>query len=156
MSDLKLYLAVLDEVPDSMVPVIVAHAVLRAHEAFYCLSGKPDSEGEYYYTKWYKESFKKVVLRVNRREFFKIKELDNVVLTHENSTLDGEDCCAVLCPREEWPNVIKYAHMWAPKNEEHERLVLKVRDLEKRISDYGWELDGLRQEAYDRHSSDWK
>lgn len=116
MSNLKLYIAVLDEVPDHMVPVIVAHAVLRAHKVF----DKPyDSYDHIYdptvkYKYWFNESFKKVVLRVNRREFLKIKELPNVVLTHENSTLDKEDCCAVLCPREEYPNVIKFAKMWKP------------------------------------------
>lgn len=115
-SNLKLYIAVLDEVPDHMVPVIVAHAVLRAHKQF-----TPPSNAEevfWPYHKWLEYSFKKVVLRVNRREFFKIKELPNVVLTYENSTLDKEDCCAVLCPREEYPNVIKFAKMWKPDTSE--------------------------------------
>lgn len=166
--DLKLYIAVLDEVPDHMVPVIVAHAMLRAHAKFsdtYSSTYYDSVEekdcwhtGDTYplYTTWYTNSFKKVVLRVNRREFSKIKELDNVVLTHENSTLDKEDCCAVVCPEFDYPNVLKCAKMWSPKNEEYERLVLKVRDLERRIAKDSWELEGLRQEAYDRDNSGWK
>ena len=31
---MKLYIAVLDEVPDHMVPVLVAHAILGAHIEF--------------------------------------------------------------------------------------------------------------------------
>lgn len=111
-SKLKLYIAVLDEVPDHMVPVIVAHAVLMAHKQF-SPPAAPD-EAFWPYHRWLACSFKKVVLKVNRKEFLKIKELDNVVLAHENTTLDKEDCCAVLCPREEYPNVIKFAKMWVP------------------------------------------
>lgn len=114
MSNLKLYIAVLDEVPDHMVPVIVAHAMLRAHAKFNPSGLALHCAQDVYYDDWYRNSFKKVVLRVNRREFLKIKELPDVVLTYENNTLDKEDCCAVLCPREEYPNVIKFAKMWKP------------------------------------------
>lgn len=136
---MKMYIAVLNEVPDHMVPVIVAHAVLRADMAFTEDMSNPSHRS---YLDWHSNSFKKVVLRVNRREFFKIKELDNVVLTHENSTLDGEDCCAVLCPREEWPSVIKYAHTWAPKDDEVKHLRKRVAELETRISNQSeWRVD---------------
>lgn len=139
---MKMYIAVLNEVPDHMVPVIVAHAVLRAHLEFDPVQTIYCTDAEQMYTNWVNGSFKKVVLRVNRREFFKIKELDNVVLTHENSTLDGEDCCAVLCPREEWPNVIKYAHTWAPKDDEVKHLKKRVAELETRISNQSeWRVD---------------
>lgn len=108
---LKLYIAVLDEVPDHMVPVLVAHAILGAHLHFYRSNGEsltPD------YNIWLKDSFRKVVLKVNRKEFSKIKELRNTFLAHENSTLNGEKSCAVVCPRLEYPNVIKFAKMWQP------------------------------------------
>ena len=111
----KLYIAVLDEVPDHMVPVLVAHAVLGADSAFGWEAGLesyPDWQANY--DSWYRESFKKVVLRVNRKEFQKIKALDNVYLAHESTCLNGEKSCAVVCPRHEIPNVLKFAKMWKP------------------------------------------
>lgn len=108
---LKLYIAVLDEVPDHMVPVLVAHAVLGAHvEMLRWYREASISE----YKDWLDYSFKKVVLRVNRKEFKNIVALEDVYLAHENSTLNGEKSCAVVCPRYEIPNVLKFAKMWKP------------------------------------------
>lgn len=114
---MKLYIAVLDEVPDHMVPVLVAHAVLGAHIEFEDIY--LENQGDYIlnkcaYRKWLKDSFKKVVLKVNRKEFEKIKQIPYAFLAHENSTLNGEKSCAVVCPRTEYPNVIKFAKMWQP------------------------------------------
>lgn len=114
-----MYIAVLDEVPDHMVPVLVAHAVLGSHLKFYY----PDDdrrEWDYVapgaeYREWLVHSFRKCVLKVNRKEFEKMRALDNVYEAHENTTLGGEKSCVVLCPREEWPNVVKFAKLWVPK-----------------------------------------
>ena len=104
---MKLYIAVLDEVPDHMVPVLVAHAVLGAHLDFL---------NKYHpYHEWLQSSFRKVVLKVNRKEFVKISAEPWVHLAHENTTLGGEKSCAVVWPRTEYPNVIKFAKMWKPK-----------------------------------------
>ncbi len=78
---MKLYIAVLDEFPDYMTPTLVAHAVLGAHLAF---------NDDYSYKEWLLNSFKKVVLRVNRKEFERIMNLDRVYLGHENNTLSGQ------------------------------------------------------------------
>ena len=103
---MKMYIAVLDEFPDYMVPTLVAHSVLAAHLKF---QDNPN------YQKWLTESFKKCVVRVNQREFDKIAELDNVHLGHENKTLDARKSCAVVCPIEgEQPNVLKFAKLWKP------------------------------------------
>lgn len=114
---MKLYIAVLDEVPDHMVPVLVAHAVLGAHIEF--SQDYLTNQGLYMlhrcnYKGWLKDSFRKVVLKVNRKEFAKIADLTYTFLAHENSTLNGEKSCAVVCPRLEYPNVIKFAKMWQP------------------------------------------
>ncbi len=109
---LKLYIAVLTEVPDHMVPVLVAHAVLGADKQF---SWHDGVQGDWDYLQWKDHSFKKVVLRVNRKEFNKIRLLDTTYLGHENSTLGGEDSCAVVCPRYDIPNVLKFAKIWEPK-----------------------------------------
>ena len=103
---MKLYIAVLDEFPDYMVPTLVAHAVLGAHFQFeHCLD----------YELWLSYSFKKCVVRVNQKEFDKISALDDVYLQHENKTLDAKKSCAVVMPRENTPNVLKFAKLWKPK-----------------------------------------
>lgn len=103
---MKLYIAVLDEFPDYMVPTLVAHSVLSAHLKF---------QDEPAYQKWLTESYKKCVVRVNRREFDKIAELPLVHLGHENNTLGGTSSCAVVCPYlSDLPNVLKFAKLWKP------------------------------------------
>lgn len=107
--NLKLYIAVLDEFPDYMTPTLVAHSVLVAHVKFQDIPQ---------YHKWFTESFKKVVLRVNAREFDKIAQLEHVHLGHENKTLDARKACAVVCPLDgDTPNVLKYAKLWKPLDE---------------------------------------
>lgn len=120
----KLYIAVLDEFPDYMTPTLVAHAVLGAHLNFTRANDidKILDEGPYKYPQyvdWVHKSFKKVVVRVNQKEFDKIAALPDVYLGHENTTLEGRKSCAVVCPmpNEELPNVLKFAKLWKPKHE---------------------------------------
>jgi hypothetical protein len=112
---MKLYIAVLDEFPDYMVPTLVAHAVLGAHLKFY----EPDWEYAHHdkplYMDWIENSFKKVTVRVNQKEFAKIAALPEVYIGHEKNTLEGRDSCIVVCPREDIPNVLKFAKLWSPK-----------------------------------------
>lgn len=105
--DLKMYIAVLDVFPDYMTPTLVAHAVLNAHMKF--IGNNKD------YMKWLQHSFRKVVVKVSQKEFDKIAELENVFIGSENNTLGGKPSCIVVCPREDNPNVLKYAKLWAPK-----------------------------------------
>lgn len=116
MSNLKMYIAVLDEFPDYMTPTLVAHAVLGAHLEF-SVGSNPwaITEAQVDYKDWLHNSFKKCVLRVNQKEFDKITALDNVYLAHENNTLEARKACAVVCPREDIPNVLKFAKLWKPK-----------------------------------------
>lgn len=104
---MRLYIAVLDEFPDYMTPTLVAHAVLGAHLKFNC---NPQ------YQDWLTNSFKKCVVRVNRKEFEKICNLPDVYLGHENNTLNGEKSCAVVLPTVDnlLPNVLKFAKLWKP------------------------------------------
>jgi peptidyl-tRNA hydrolase len=150
-SSLKMYIAVLDAVPDSMVPVLVAHATLGAHMEF----SRPalEQQGTYIFNKclyntWLKTSFRKVVLKVNQKEFDKILGLAYVHTAHESSVLGAEKTCAVVCPREEYPKVLQFAKMWRPSTDAvADRLFIKVSMLEKRISDYEWR-DSPGQGAY--------
>ncbi len=107
----KLYIAVLDDVPDFMVPTLVAHSMLGAHLHFI------DSSG--IYADWLTNSFRKCVVRVNRKEFEKIKALKEYAayLGHENTTLNGEKSCIIPEPvyNSNIPNVLKFAKLWKPK-----------------------------------------
>ena len=112
---MKMYIAVLDEVPDFIAPTLVAHAVLGYHQ-MYGYSGMEDQhEYEKLYDQWYYKSFKKCVVKVNRKEFDKIAELNNAGLFYENTTLNGEHSCAVVVVDEDVPNVLKFAKLWKPK-----------------------------------------
>lgn len=109
---MKMYIAVLDEFPDYMTPTLVAHAVLG-----YALSyGSSDI-----YHKWLVESFKKVVVRVNQKEFDKISLMNSVHLAHENKTLNGKKSCVVcISSGDDIPNVLRYAKLWKPLEKEIE------------------------------------
>ena len=119
----KMYIAVLDEFLDHMVPTLVAHSVLAAHMSFLKTNRLEDipDHGAYMYPQyidWLENSFKKCVVRVNQKEFDKIAALPVVHVGHEKKTLNGRDSCVVVCPYandEDIPNVLKFAKLWAPK-----------------------------------------
>jgi hypothetical protein len=114
---MKLYIAVRDEFPDYMAPTLVAHAVLGAHMKFSERYVSPEYQSWEYpaYMDWIENSFKKVTIRVNQKEFAKIAALPDVYIGHEKNTLEGRDSCIVVCPREDIPNVLKFAKLWSPK-----------------------------------------
>ena len=104
---MRLYIAVLDEVPDYIVPTLVAHTMLGAHLRF----------SEYdQYNNWLVNSFKKCVVRVNKKEFGHISSIPGTYLGHENTTLNGITTCAIPLPvpSTEIPKVLKFAKLWKP------------------------------------------
>ena len=107
----KLYICVRDDVPDFISPTLVAHAVLRHH-----LHWHEDVQ----YENWLKESFKKCVVRVNLKEFEKIRKLHETHQMHiteswENKTLNGDvSCVTVVAEDDNIPNVLKFAKLWRP------------------------------------------
>ena len=119
---LKLYIAVLADVPDYMVPTLVAHSMLGAHLHYFSQSieFKDNFWNSEYYTKWLHESFRKCVVKVNRKEFEKITNLHrNMYLGHENTVLNAEKSCAIPLPvwSDNLPNVLKFAKLWSPTYE---------------------------------------
>jgi hypothetical protein len=104
---MKMYIAVLDSVPAHMVPVLVAHSVLGAHLHF---NGNELLD----YNDWLDFSFKKCVVKVNQKEFEKIKALEHVYQGFERTVLNAQPSCLVVCPRNEYPNVLKFAKLWTP------------------------------------------
>ena len=111
--NLKEYIFVLDIVDDHMVPVVVAHATLTAHRNFEDLP---------MYKHWLRESYKKCVCKVNIKELDKILELRDVSVSTERN-YGSTIIAAVVCPRLEYPNVIKYAKLWKPNYEIRSSLV---------------------------------
>ena len=109
----KLYICVLDEFPDYMTPTLVSHAVLRHHlaEVF------DETNDIYRYQRWLDDSFKKCVVRVNRKEFEKIKLLPNVIQSWENNTLNGEVSCLTIVANKEEHKVLKFTKLWKPLEE---------------------------------------
>ena len=110
---MKMYIAVLDEVPDFIVPTLVAHAVLSAHIEFH---GVEFGDIGWPYDDWLETSYKKCVVKVNQKEFDKIAALPHTYLGHESKTLDGKKCCAIPlpCHNDVLPNVLKFAKLWKP------------------------------------------
>ena len=108
----KMYICVLDEVPDYIVPCLVGHSVLRHHlEACEHMCPK----GYEVYSVWLNSSFRKCVVSVSQKEFDKIKEIPYSVNSWENSTLGGKPSCVTVVVGDEVPNVLKYAKLWKPK-----------------------------------------
>lgn len=107
----KMYIAVLDEAPDYMVPTLVAHSMLNAHKYF-------STNWNSTYFDWFDNSFRKVVLRVNRKEYNKIKLERAYWEGHENTICEGKGSCLVVLPVESdnVPNVLKFAALWKPQD----------------------------------------
>ncbi len=105
---MRLYIAVLDQFPDFMVPTLVAHTMLGAHLKFASVFGDYDN--------WLATSFKKCVVRVNQKEFDKICQLDETYVGFEKHTLEGRPSCAipVPCETDVLPKVLKFAKLWKP------------------------------------------
>lgn len=109
----KMYIAVLEDFPDYMTPTLVAHAILQ-HDTAVMQRWFNDTDYMLDYQNWKQTSFKKVVLKVTRKEFDKISQLPNVTLSHENNTNNAEKSCAVVVVNDTIPNVLKFAKLWKP------------------------------------------
>jgi len=111
----KMYIAVHDDAPDYMVPTLVAHSILTAHMKF--MSPRQNDTDFFIYHNWLTDSFRKVVVRVNAKEFEKIRTTLTCHEGHENTICDARPTCLVVLPvdSDKVPNVLSYAKLWAPK-----------------------------------------
>lgn len=110
----KLYIAVHEDVEDFMVPTLVAHAVLGKHLNVVYKDRTTVSDVDYF--DWLDGSFKKVVVRVNQKEFDKIATLPDVYPAYERTQMQGKTSCLVwLYSEGDLPNVLKFAKLWKPK-----------------------------------------
>ena len=104
----KMYIAVREEVPAHMVPVLVAHAAINAHMQF---------RGSQEYEDWLVESFKKVVVKVSEKEFNRIckdYECQGVFVGFEATVMEGLPSVAVTMPTTLPRNCVKFAKLWRP------------------------------------------
>lgn len=99
-----MYILIKDSVPDKFAPVIAAHASLACYKKF---------EGDQLMQEWISGIFRKVVCKVNEKEFENARKEDkHLVLTE--SALDNQEVCLVFCPRSEYPKAFKFFRMWKP------------------------------------------
>jgi len=105
---MKMYILIKDEVPDELAPVIAAHASLAAYRQF---------EKDVDMQTWVNGIFKKVVCRVNEKEFERAREADKQ-LTLKESVLDNQEVALAFCPRKVYPKAFRFFRMWRPKNSE--------------------------------------
>ena len=66
-----MYIAILDEVPDKMAITLALHTILNADAEF--TEQDTDKWRDMDYLDWRENSYRKVTIRVNRKEFEKIK-----------------------------------------------------------------------------------
>lgn len=110
----KMYIAVHEDVDDFMVPTLVAHAILGKHLSMVNKTTTKLHDLEYF--EWLDCSFKKVVVRVNQKEFDKIATLPDVYSAYERTQMQGKTSCLVwLYTEGDLPNVLKFAKLWKPK-----------------------------------------
>lgn len=103
---MKMYILVLDWVPDHMVPVICAHASLSAY-----LNLKDQYVGEF--EEWLGTSFQKVVCRVSQDEFeLAMKKQDGYWIINESSL--SRVVALTFVPRKENHKCFKFFKMWKP------------------------------------------
>ncbi len=101
-----MYIIILNNVPDKLVPVIAAHASLACYKKY---------ENSENMKKWIDGIFRKVVCTANITEFESFKnETDFVLLTE--SALNNQEVALAFSPREEYPKKFKFLRMWTPKN----------------------------------------
>ena len=109
----KMYIAVREDVPDYMVPTLVAHTVLNSY-----INRRDNSYTDSYvdlYDYWLKYSFKKCVVKVSPKQFERVKEIPYVYLGHENTTLNGEKSCGIIVVEDNHPyKVLQFAKLWSP------------------------------------------
>ncbi len=99
---MKMYILVKEDIPLGLAMTAVAHASLAMYLKY---GDTPDM------AKWLETSFKKVVCKVNEKEFENAKKVENCVVLTE-STLDDRETAIAFVPREEWPKMFKFFRLY--------------------------------------------
>lgn len=95
MPPLKMYILIKDSIDLGHAMLAVGHGVLAADKAF-----KDDAN----YQEWKANSFRKVICKLNAKEFERAKTDDKTLLMHEMGIPgDNKETAVICCPRPEWP-----------------------------------------------------
>lgn len=102
---MKMYILIKESVPPKFAPVIAAHASLACYKKF-----EQDEDMQ----TWINSIFKKVVCRVNDKEFENAKKEErHLVLTE--SALDNQEVAIAFSPRTEYSKQFRFFRMWSPE-----------------------------------------
>ena len=101
---MKMYILLKEDLPDKFAPLVAAHASLACYKKY---------EAEEAMQTWINGIFRKVICRVNEKEFKNAKNVEKNVLITE-SALDNNEVALVFCPRAEYPKMFRFFKMWRP------------------------------------------
>lgn len=113
---MKMYILIKEEVPLGLAMTAAAHASLAMYLKF---MPKPGGEVgsveelsiQYDISEWLNGPFKKVICKVNEKEFEKAKEYQARVVMTE-SALDDQEVAIAFAPREEWPKMFNFLKLY--------------------------------------------
>lgn len=99
---MRMYILIKDDIEPGLAVTAAAHGALACYLKF-----KNDPE----MSAWLDRSFKKVVCRVDAKEFESAKTLgEHVVMTE--SALGGAETAIVFKPRDKWPKQFRSYRLW--------------------------------------------
>lgn len=99
---MKMYILIKDDVKSYMAPVVSAHASLSCYLTY---SNDPDM------IEWANTSFKKVICKLNNKEFESAKDIDKSIIITE-SAVENKEMAIVLCPRKKYPKKVNYYKLY--------------------------------------------
>jgi hypothetical protein len=102
ISHMKMYILIKDDLPVGLAILAAAHASLAAYLKF-----RDSSEVE----QWLSGPFRKVICKVNEREFERAKGFDDRVVLTE-SALNNQEVATAFKPREKWPKAFQFYRLW--------------------------------------------
>lgn len=103
MQPTKMYILIAEDVPDKFAPVIAAHASLAAYLKW---------ENDDLMVDWLENSFRKVVCRVNKKEFENMKTRNDALVMTE-SALEGREV-AIVCLPTKATSPFGFFKLWKP------------------------------------------
>ena len=97
-----MYILVKEDLPEGIPQVAIAHASLVCY-----LEWNEDPHMK----DWLDNSFRKVVCKVNDKEFENAKKVAGCSIITESS-LEGKEVALAFCPREDFPKMFKYYKLY--------------------------------------------
>lgn len=97
-----MYILIIDDLPEGFAVLASAHASLATYLQF---KDSPEVES------WLSGTFRKVVCKVNKKEFERAKEFDGAVVMTE-SALGNREVAIGFKPREEWPKQFRFYKLY--------------------------------------------